>query len=56
MTTHKNKILRMLLLALTMMAVLFASGCSVTPKQTVDLGPPLHTAENTLEEGNCLRV
>ena len=51
MTTHKNKIFRMLLLALTMMTVLFASGCSVTPKQTVDLGPPLHTAENTLEEG-----
>jgi phospholipid-binding lipoprotein MlaA len=51
MTTHKNKILRMLLLALTMMAVLFASGCSVTPKQTADLGPPLHTAENTLVEG-----
>ena len=50
MTTHKNKILRMILLALTMMAVLFASGCSVTPQQTVDLGPPLHTAENTLEE------
>ncbi len=51
MTTHNNKILRMLLLALTMMAVLFASGCSVTPKQTADLGPPLHTAENTLVEG-----
>jgi phospholipid-binding lipoprotein MlaA len=51
MTTQKNKILRMLLLALTMMAVLFASGCSVTPKQTADLGPPLHTAENTLVEG-----
>jgi phospholipid-binding lipoprotein MlaA len=51
MTTHKNKILRMILLALTMMAVLFASGCSVTPKQTADLGPPLHTAENTLVEG-----
>ena len=51
MTTHKNKILRMLLLALTMMAVLFASGCSVTPKPTADLGPPLHTAENTLVEG-----
>jgi phospholipid-binding lipoprotein MlaA len=51
MTTHKNKIFRMLLLALTMMAMLFASGCSITPQQTVELGPPLHTAENTLVEG-----
>ena len=50
MTTHKNEILRIILLPLAMMAVLFASGCSVTPKQTADLGPPLHTAENTLEE------
>lgn len=50
MTTEKNKILRTILLALTMMAMLFASGCSVTPKQTADLGLPLHTAENTLKE------
>jgi len=51
MTTHKNKVLRTTLLAMAMMAVLFASGCTITPQQTVDLGPPLHTAENTLEVG-----
>ncbi|MDH3545309.1 MAG: MlaA family lipoprotein, partial [Desulfuromonadales bacterium] len=51
MTTHKNKVLRTTLLAMAMMALLFTSGCSITPQQTVDLGPPLHTAENTLEEG-----
>ena len=51
MTTHKNKGLRTTLLAMAMMALLFTSGCSITPQQTVDLGPPLHTAENTLEEG-----
>jgi len=45
MTTDKNKMLRLILLALTMLAVLFASGCSTTPKQTVDLGPPLYTLD-----------
>ena len=56
MTTDKNRMLRLILLALTMLIVLFASGCSTTPKQKVDLGPPLHTAENTLKESTVYPV
>jgi phospholipid-binding lipoprotein MlaA len=40
----------MILLALTLLCVLFASGCSVTPKQTADLGPPLYKAEDIIKE------
>lgn len=56
MTLHKKKILRMVLLALTMSVVLLASGCSVTPKPTADLGPPLHTAEDVLSESTVFAV
>ena len=50
MTTQKNKTLRLFLLVLTLLCVLFASGCSTTPKQDVSLDPPMHTAEDTLTE------
>ena len=50
MTTHKNKMPRQFLLALTLICVFFASGCSTTPKQDINLDPPMHTAENTLSE------
>jgi phospholipid-binding lipoprotein MlaA len=56
MTTHKNKILRLTLLALTLFCLLFASGCSTTPKQTTDLGPPLHKAEDILNESTAYAV
>ena len=56
MTIHMNKILRLILLAMAMLVVLFASGCSVTPKPTADLGPPLHTADNTLKESTVYAV
>ncbi len=50
MTTHTNKTLRLILLALTLLSVLFASGCSMTPKQTANLEPPLHKAEDFIKE------
>jgi phospholipid-binding lipoprotein MlaA len=50
MTTNNNKILRLILLALTLMCVLFASGCSTTPKPTANLEPPLHKAEDVIKE------
>ncbi len=50
MTTADNKMLRLSLLALTLLCVLFASGCSTTPKPTVGLEPPLHKAEDTIKE------
>jgi len=50
MTTDNNKILRLLLLALTLMCVLFASGCSTTPKPNANLQPPLHKADDVIKE------
>lgn len=50
MTTNNKKILRLTLLALTLMCVLFASGCSTTPKPTANLEPPLHKAEDVIKE------
>lgn len=50
MTTYKNKTLRSALLTLTLMSLLFASGCSTTPKQTATLEPPRHKAEDILKE------
>ena len=50
MTTHKNKILRLSVLTLTLLCMLFASGCSTTPKQDVSLEPPLHNAEAIIKE------
>jgi hypothetical protein len=52
MTIHKNKMLRLLLLALTLLCVLFASGCSTTPKPDVNLDPPMHTAEDSIKAGD----
>jgi len=50
MTTDNNKTLRLLLLALTLMCVLFASGCSTTPKPNANLQPPLHKADDVIKE------
>jgi phospholipid-binding lipoprotein MlaA len=50
MTTDNNKILSLLLLALTLMCVLFASGCSTTPKPNANLQPPLHKADDVIKE------
>jgi phospholipid-binding lipoprotein MlaA len=50
MTTQKNQMLRLFPLALTLICLLFASGCSTTPMQEIDLDPPRHTAENTLAD------
>jgi len=49
-THHKNKPSRSILLALTLLCLLFASGCSTTPKPTANLEPPLHKAEDTIKE------
>lgn len=53
MTTHHNhkyKPLRLILLALTLLCLLLASGCSTTPKPVANLEPPLHKAEDTIKE------
>ena len=51
MTTHNlNKPLRLILLALILLSVLFASGCSTAPKPTADLEPPRHLAEDIIKE------
>lgn len=51
MTTHnKSQPLRLILLAMVLLSVLFASGCSTTPKQSANLEPPLHKAEDILKE------
>jgi phospholipid-binding lipoprotein MlaA len=50
MIAVNNKLLRLILLALTLVCVLFASGCSTTPKQSANLEPPLHKGEDILKE------
>ncbi|MDH3997630.1 MAG: VacJ family lipoprotein [Desulfuromonadales bacterium] len=51
MTTDNNKMLRMGFLALALLCLLVASGCSTTPKQDVNLEPPRHKAEDVIKEG-----
>lgn len=50
MTTQRNKTMRLILMTLTLLGVLFASGCSTTPKPNLNLQPPLHKAEDTIKE------
>jgi len=47
---NKNIQLRFILLPLVFVSLLFASGCSTTPKQTVNLEPPLHKADDFIKE------
>jgi len=56
MTTDNCKMLNLVLVATTLMCVLFASGCSTTPKPSANLEPPLHKAEDTIKESVVYKV
>jgi len=49
MTISKNQTLRPILMVLTLLCLLFASGCSTTPKQEADLAPPLHPPQELIK-------
>ncbi len=50
MTIQKNNSSRLILMLLALTCVLFAAGCSTTPKPTADLEPPLHVSSDILKE------
>ena len=45
----ENKTLRLILMALTLFCLLFASGCSTTPKQDASLAPPMYPAQEYIK-------
>jgi phospholipid-binding lipoprotein MlaA len=50
MMKNRSKTLRLIFMSLLLICLLYASGCSTTPKQTADLEPPLHVSSEILKE------